>query len=55
MTTYLIVGFLLFSVVSILALAAAIRNAKDDTVDEWGFAHERRTRVLVRRNGFGEH
>ena len=54
MTTYFIVGFLLFSVIAIVTLAVAIKNAKDDSVDEWGFPREMPVKVLVRRTNFDD-
>ena len=54
MTTYFIVGCLLFSAISIVTLAVAIKNAKDDSVDEWGFSREMPVKVLVRRTDFDD-
>ena len=54
MTTFFIVGFLLFSVIASVTLAVAIKNAKDDSVDEWGFPREMPAKVLVRRNNLDD-
>jgi len=50
MTTYLLVGFLLFSLISLVTLAVAIKNAKEDSLDQWGFPQELPVRVRVRHD-----